>query len=116
MLAAGGPVDLHACVGREPEQLAFLFARAVGFLAVGAQHAHQALRDDADDIAGDDVGQDADVEQPRKRAERRIGVQRGKHLVAGHGGAESHLRGVLVAHLADQDDVGVLPHHASGCR
>jgi hypothetical protein len=38
-------------------------------------------------------------------------VQRRIHLVAGHGGAEGHFRGVGVADFADQDDVRVLAHH-----
>ncbi len=79
--------------------------------AVRAQAAHQPLRDDADDVAGHDVRQDADVEQARDHADRRVGVQRRVHLVAGHGGAKRHFGGVGVADLADQDDVRVLAHH-----
>ncbi|MPN51113.1 hypothetical protein SDC9_198755 [bioreactor metagenome] len=74
------------------------------------QFAYQTLRNDADDVAGQDAGLDADVHQARKHAERGVGVQGGEHLVAGHGGAEGHLGGILVADFADQDDVGILPH------
>ncbi len=37
------------------------------------------------------------------------GVQRGEDEMAGLRGTKRHLRGFLVADLADQDDVGILP-------
>ena len=46
-----------------------------------------------------------------------VGVQRGIHLMAGHGGAQGHACGVLITDFADQDDVGILPQqgaHAIG--
>ena len=40
----------------------------IGRFAVAAEAAHKALRDDTDDVAGHDVGQDSDVEQARNGA------------------------------------------------
>ena len=40
-------------------------------------------------------------------------MQGRKHLVSGHGAAESHPRRILVADLADQDDIGVLAEDRS---
>ena len=94
----------------QPENVFFLERRSVFDLAMTAQRAHQPLGDDPDDVAGDDVGQDADVEQSRKCTQRRIGVQRGEHLVTGHRRPECHLGGLAVAHFAHQDDVRVLAH------
>jgi len=38
-------------------------------------------------------------------------VERRKHEVSGLGSRQRHLDGFQVAHLADQDDVGVLTKH-----
>jgi hypothetical protein len=85
--------------------------------AGGAQPAHQALGEDAAQVAGEQFGADADLVQARQRAEDRVGVQGGEHLVAGERGAQGHGRGVGVADLADQDHVRVLAQqraHAVG--
>ena len=47
--------------------------------------------------------------KPRHGREGVVGVDRREHEVAGQGGAEADLGGLLVADLADHDDVGVLP-------
>ena len=85
--------------------------------AVHAHTPHQALGHDTDDVARHHLGRNAQVLDTLKAAQRRVGVQRGEHLVARHGGAEGHFGGVLVAHLAHQDDVRILAHeraHAVG--
>ena len=57
----------------------------------------------------DHVGLDPHVRQPRHRRRRVVGVQRGEDEVAGLRGLHRDLRGLLIADLADEDDVGILP-------
>ena len=52
---------------------------------------------------------DAHVLQAGDGRQGVVGVDRREHEVAGQGGAQADLGGLLVAHLADHDDVGVLP-------
>src|SRR6266581_8123288 len=80
LVAAYGAVDHGYAVGDRAEQIALPGARFVGLLAVLAQLSDQALGDNADDVAGEDVGDDADIEEPRDRAHRRVGMQGGIHL------------------------------------
>ena len=77
--------------------------------AVHAQPPHEALRDDADERRRDDVGLGADVHQARDDRRRVVGVQRRQHEVAGLRRLHRDLRGLGVADLAEQDDVGILP-------
>ena len=51
------------------------------------------------------------AEDPLDRLHRVGRVQRGEHEVAGLGGRQRGGDGLQVAHLADHDDVGVLPQH-----
>ena len=51
-----------------------------------------------------------EVEHPRHRGRRVVGVQRRQHQVAGQRRLHRHVGGVAVADLADHDDVGILPH------
>jgi len=76
-----------------------------------ADPAHEALRDHADDVAGHEVGKHAQIHEARNGADGGVGVQRRVDLVSGHRRAEGHLGRLLVANLAHQDDVRVLPHH-----
>ena len=46
--------------------------------------------------------------QPRDRGRGAVGVERGKHQVAGQRGLDRDLRRLQVADLADHDDVRVL--------
>ena len=85
--------------------------------AVGA--GHQSLGDHALDRAGDHaarlgvlVGRE-EVEHAVDRLGRVDGVDRREHEVPGLGGRQRRLDGLLVAHLADQDHVGVLAQHPS---
>ena len=52
-----------------------------------------------------------DVDDAVDGLRRVLGVQGGEDQVAGLGGGQRHLDGLEVAHLADQDDVGVLAQH-----
>src|SRR5881396_2794530 len=72
LVAADGPVQRRRTIGRRSYHAALAGARLVSLLAVLAQSANQALRDDADDVAGEDVRDDADVEKPGNRAGGRI--------------------------------------------
>ena len=85
--------------------------------AVGA--GHEPLGDDALDRAGDHaarllvlVGRE-EVEHAVDRLGRVDRVDRREHEVAGLGGGQRRLHGLLVAHLADQDHVGVLAQDAA---
>ena len=78
----------------------------IGLLA-RAQALRQALRQDAEQRVGEVERVHAHVEQPDDRFGRRIRVQRGEHQVAGERGLDAGRRGLLVAHLADHDDVRV---------
>ena len=80
---------------------------------------HEALRDDGLEHAGElqahllllvrrEDGDDA--VDGFGRVER---VQRREHEVAGFGGEQAGLDRLEVAHLADQDDVGILPQRAA---
>src|SRR5690606_10573808 len=76
-------------------------------LAVRAQGAHQALRDDTVQGGLDQVVRHAEIEQPGQRARRIVGVQGRQHEVSGQRGLYRHLCGFEVADLADHDDVRV---------
>ena len=67
--------------------------------------APQGLRDGAE--------LEAHIGQARHRAHGVVGVDRGQHQVAGHGGLGRRHGGLLVADLAHQDHVGVLAQHGA---
>ena len=56
-----------------------------------------------------------EVDDPVDRLRRVQRVERGEHEVAGLGGGERGSDSLLVAHLADQDHVRVLPQHPPHC-
>ena len=85
----------------------------MGFAAGRAEPADEALGDDADDVAGEDVGKNADVEQARNGADGRAGVQCGEDLVPGHGGLQGHAGRVGIAYFTNKDDVRILPQHGA---
>jgi len=74
---------------------------------VAAELARQPLRQEADQRVGQRERVDAEVEQPHCRRGRRVRVQRREHEVPGHRPLDGDLGGLLVAHLADHDHVGV---------
>ena len=73
-----------------------------------AQHAHEALREDADHGRAHEERLDLHLDQARDGAGRVVRVERGEHEVTGHRRVDRDLRRLLVADLADHDHVGIL--------
>ena len=71
--------------------------------------AHQPLRQHHVQRRADQVRLDAHVDQPRDGRAGVVGVQGAEDQVAGQRGLDGRPGGLLVADLADHDDVGVLP-------
>ena len=63
--------------------------------------------------AGDKEGFDAHIDQTGIGAGGVVGVERGEDQVAGEGGVDGDLGGLLVADLADHDDVRVLAQESA---
>ncbi len=78
-----------------------------------ANAAHQSLRANQVDRSRNQEGLNAHVHQAGDRLRRAVGMQRGKHQVAGEGGLDGDFRGFKVADFADQDDVGILPQESA---
>ena len=90
-----------------------LFFQSLGWdidrlLAVAAQLACQALRNDEADRRRDGVGLDAHIDQSSERLRRIVGVQSREHQVPGLRRLDGDLCGFQVADFADHDDIRVL--------
>src|SRR4030066_234826 len=105
----GQRVGAFAQLGAQHGVLAGIDAMRLG--ATVADAPHQALRQDAAQAGGHEERRRAHVEQTRNGRNRIVGMQRGQHQMAGHGGAQADFGGLLVAHFADQDNVRVLAQH-----
>jgi len=93
------------------------FGRDVdGLLAVTAEFACQALRDDQTHRGRDRIGLDAHVDETRERLWRIVRVQCGQHKVPGLRGFDRDFRSLQVANFADHDDVRVLAQKRAQCR
>jgi hypothetical protein len=92
----------------EPHLVDHFRQRPVGLAAVGAERAHEPLREDAHDGRGEQVVLDAHVEEPVHGGGRVVGVHRREHEVPGEGRLHGDLRRLEVADLADHDHVRVL--------
>jgi hypothetical protein len=90
---------------RQAGQLLF---RLIAFLAVGADLAHQALGEDADDGGGGQKRLDPHLHQAGQGAGGIVGVQGRKDHVTGQRRLHGDFGGFAVADLADHDDVRVL--------
>ena len=84
-----------------------------GFLAGGADAAHQALRAGQDERRGDEEGRDAHVVQARDGPGGVIAVHRAQHLMAGERGLDGDFRRLGVADFADHHDVRVLAENGA---
>jgi hypothetical protein len=81
----------------------------VGLLALAAQPPDESLREHAVDGRGHEERVDLHLGEPGHRRRRVVGVQRRQDEVAGERRLHADVRGLEVAHLTDEDDVGVLP-------
>ncbi len=68
--------DAAGVGGGETEQARLVLARRVANARFRIEHAHQALRDDAEQRGREQERLDTHVSQPRHRADRRVGVER----------------------------------------
>ena len=109
-LVAGAAAFFAAAAA--PRVLDAVFADDAGrvelFFAVRADAAHEALRDDAEQRARDEVGLYAHVGEARDGADGVVRVERREYEVARQRGLYPYVRGVEVAHFAYHYDVGVL--------
>ena len=81
----------------------------VRVLAVRAEDAHEALREDADDARAEQERLGAHVDGARDGARGVVRVDRREHEVTRERRVDRDLERLRVADLADHDDVGVLP-------
>src|SRR5579885_2581171 len=86
----------------------FLGGVALGLLAVFADHANQALGQDAVERGNEVVRLDAHVDETADDVGNVIGVNGGKDEVAGERGLNGDVGGFLVSDFADHDFVGVV--------
>src|SRR5206468_10811700 len=87
--------------------------RLVADPAFRTKKTDQTLAEDRADRVGDHKGLDAKVYQSAKSGDRVVGVQRGKHHVAGLGGLTGNFRGFLIANLTNVNHIRVLPQDAT---
>ena len=80
----------------------------VGFAAMHAEAAHQALRDHANQRGGTDIGLDPDIGEARDTGGRVVRVQRGEDEVAGLRGLHGRPGGLLIADLTNQHHIRIL--------
>src|SRR5450830_1167902 len=99
------------------DQVAQLHAQPFIFIGGGrirraaafTDHAHQALRQHRLQRTADHVTGHAHVHQAQRRADGVVGMQGRQYQVTRHSRAQTDLRRFLVAHLAQQHDVRILP-------
>src|SRR3989441_2890327 len=112
------------CASAAPEPAEIGGRRAEGLLqklrgwrvrlpALRAHFARQTLGEHAQEGRRDQVRVDAEVKEPRQRADRVVRVERAQHEVAGLGRAKGKLRGLAVPDLADHDHVRVVPEEGA---
>jgi hypothetical protein len=77
-----------------------------------ADLADQALGKNADDGAGDEIGFNAKIQQPRNGTRRIVGVEGTEDEVPSQRALDGHDGGLAVADFAEHDDVGVLTKNA----
>ena len=82
-------------------------SRLVLLGALAAQLAGQPLGEDGVQRRADQERLDVHLGEPDDGARRVVGVQRRQHQVTGERGLDGDLRGLVVADLAEEDDVGV---------
>src|SRR6185437_10858659 len=100
-------------IGVEAELGELVVRGRVGHLAVLAEHADEALGEDADDAGAHQEGLDLHLDEAGDGAGRVVGVDGREHEVAGEGGVDGDLRRLLVTDLADHDHVRILPEEGA---
>src|SRR5262249_15031489 len=100
---AGAFHESHAGPGCDVQTCFFqlLIGIALGFFAVGANDADQALGHDAIQGGNEIVRLDAHVDEAADDVGDVVGVNSGENEVSGKGGLDGDLRGFLVADFAD---------------
>ena len=88
-----------------------LLAGRVGDAAIRTDPADQPLRDDRQQAAGELVAGDAEIVEVADRARRVGAVERAEDQDAGQRGADADPGRLVVADLADHDDVRILAKH-----
>src|SRR5579859_1978388 len=86
----------------------FVGRQAFLLFAIGADHADEALREDAIERGNEVVWLDAHVDEAADDVGDVVGVDGGENEVAGQSGLNGDLRGFLIADFADHDFVGVV--------
>ena len=79
--------------------------------ARGVDSADEPLGQHAGERGPDEVGLDAQIHKPRRRARGVVGVQCREHQVTRERGLDGDPGGLLIPDLPDHDDVGVLPEN-----
>jgi hypothetical protein len=114
LFAACAAVKRNVRVAVELE-MAFeqLSRRFVGHAAGGAYSLHQVLREHPEQRGPEHVSLHAELQQTGHRLQRTARVQRGEHQVPGQRRLGCNLSDLLVADLADENDVRVLAQEAA---
>src|SRR2546428_462059 len=99
------PPDAEGRVAVRDQELLVGF---VGLAALLADLARQPLRDDEAERRREEERRNAHIRQPRDALRGAVRVERAQHEVPGQGRPDRDLSRLLVAHLADEDDVGVV--------
>ena len=79
--------------------------------AVPAQHAHQALSQNAVQRGDEVVGLDPHIDEPANDIKRVIRMHGGENQMPGQRRLDGDLRGLRIPDLADHDLVGVMPQN-----
>lgn len=104
-----GDANLVAILPSGSEQQGFFLAGQAPVAAMGAQAPHQTLGKDKDDLPGQQRRAKPQIDKTGNRTKGVGGVKCRQNPVAGHCRAHCHAGGFLVAHLANQQHVRVLP-------
>ncbi len=108
LLVGRSSVERRRSRGVDVQQPALVLARAVRHARRRVEHAHEPLRQHADQARRQQERLDAHVAQARHRADGGVRVQRRQHEVARQARLHRDLGRLEVADLADHHDVGVL--------
>jgi hypothetical protein len=94
------------------EILVFRRVRRVLRLAFVAVFPDEALSEDGYERRTEEERPDAHVNEPRNGGNRVVGMERRKEQPSGKPGGQRALRGFVVPHFPEHQDIGILPQHA----